>query len=307
MRRALSTVWLASAVLAVFAAAADARTDDREKPVIFVHGFSDQSAVDCRDNFRRMKRKFRRWGHSGPLVTVAYYGGDRSCDHWLNHHGSHSKHYASGHQGKGHTRSTSIRHLGYHLAWFVWNHYTRHGRAVDVVAHSMGGLIVRYALTQTEGGHAKFPPRLAIEDVVTMGTPHGGIRWYGGACPYVQCDEMSMGSDFLNWLEDNGYEPDGFGGTDWSTFGSDDDNYVAADRAVGSSQDRDQHDYIASCHKVWYVTSNDIEHSDFLHDASKRRSADAYVYDCTRGTWVATSAAHWPVRRADLAVTFGRW
>ena len=257
-----------------------------------------------------MKRKFRDWGHTGPLVTVAYYHGDTHCDHWIGHHGSHSTHYGGpgAHDGREHTRSTSIRHLGYHLAWFIWDHYTREGRPIDVVAHSMGGLIIRYALAQTERGHPKFPPYLEVEDVATLGTPHGGARWYAWFCQWRECDEMQMGSDFLNWLEQNGWEPDGWGGSDWSTFGSDDDNYVAADRAAGTSRDGDPvNDYIGSCHKVWYLSSDNIEHSDFLYDASKRKSADAYVYDCQRGTWVATSRAHWPVRRADLAVTFGKW
>jgi hypothetical protein len=50
---------------------------------------------------------------------------------------------------------------------------------------------------------------------------------------------MRAGSDFLVWLENNAWNPPGAGGTDWSTFGSDDDNAVAADRAAATARDRD--------------------------------------------------------------------
>jgi hypothetical protein len=88
--------------------------------------------------------------------------------------------------------------------------------------------------------------------------------------------------------------------------GSDDDNWVAADRGVGTARDRDpKHDYIGSCHKVWYLPPNNIEYGDFLHDTSKRISADVYCFNCQSGSWVKDLTPHWPVRRADLAVTFG--
>jgi hypothetical protein len=117
---------------------------------------------------------------------------------------------------------------------------------------------------------------------------------------------MRAGSDFLVWLERRGLEPDGRGGTDWSTFGSDDDNLVAADRAAGTARDRHPaHEYIGSCHKVWYRESANIEHSELTHVTSKRITADVYRFNCGTGGWVADNTSHWPVRRADLAVTFG--
>ena len=295
----MRALWRATVLVGVLcltlAGTAQARTDDRTKPVVFVHGFSHENSVNCRDSFRTMRQAFRSWGHTGAFATVAYYGGDRDCDHWTGHHGSHSTHYASGHEGKGHTRSSSIRHLGYHLAWYLWSHYSAHGQPVDVMAHSMGGLVIRYALAQTQRGHSRFPPYLLVEDVVTAGTPHGGARWFAGPCPYVQCDEMTMGSDFLNWLQDNGWNPQGRDGTDWSTFGSDDDNYVAADRAAGTADDGDPaHQYIGSCHKVWYTEPTDVEHEDFLTDTAKEKTAAVYRFSCLTGGWVADATSHWP-------------
>jgi hypothetical protein len=285
---------------------AEARSDNRKKPIIFIHGLAQDNSSNCASTWNDMKRKFRDWGHTGAFTTLAYYRGDRYCSHWLGHHGRHDRHYASGHDGEGgHTADTDIRHLGYHLAWTISSHHARSGRNVDVVAHSMGGLMVRYALAQVERGHDRFPPRLLVEDVVTMGTPHGGSRWYA-ICGRLQCGQMRAGSEFLVWLERNGWEPDGRGGTDWSTFGSGDDALVAADRAAGTARDRDPvHDYIGSCHKVWYHDSSNIEHSDFPHDTSKRTTADVWRFNCGTGGWVWDPTSHWPVRRADLAVTFG--
>ena len=288
--------------------AADARTNNRSKPVYFIHGYNENSAADC-SQWNDMTGKFRAWGHTGAFERVAYYAGDVNCNEWLNHHGSHSTHNASGHSGNGHTAETNIRHLGYHLAWHIWGHHSSSGRYVDVVAHSMGGLIIRYALAQVQRGHADFPPSLRVEDVVTLGTPHGGGRWnsfcgVGGKCT-LQVDQMAMGSDFLNWLQTYAWEPDGYGGTDWSTMGSDDDNWVAADRAVGSDSDGDPiQKYFGSCHKTWYTTENDIEHSDFLHDTQEGYSAIAYAFHNCSGGW-GYWYLPWPVRRADLALYSG--
>jgi hypothetical protein len=283
---------------------AGARTDNRKKPILFVHGLQLDGSSDCAADWGPMKRKFRDWGHTGALSTIAYYGGDTNCTHWLGHHGRHSRHY--GHEGRSHGTGTNIRHLGYHLAWTIWRHYSSRGKRIDVVAHSMGGLIIRYALAQTERGHDRFPPYLRVEDVVTMGTPHGGARFFAIGCPLTQCQQMRAGSDFLVWLETKGWEPDGRAGTDWSTFGATDDNLVAADRAAGTARDRDPvHDYIGSCHKVWYRDSANIEHSDFKTATSRAITADVYRFNCQSGGWVKDDTSHWPVRRADLAVTFG--
>jgi triacylglycerol lipase len=66
-------------------------------------------------------------------------------------------------------------------------------RQIDIVAHSMGGLAVRYLLRYLP--EAKF-----VRRVVFLGTPHRGtlaayLAWGAGAL------EMRRGSDFLHALE----------------------------------------------------------------------------------------------------------
>jgi len=306
---AVSTLALAIVVTSGSEASAQ-RSDNRAKPVMFIHGINrnNPASSDCEHDFSAMRTAFRGWGHTAELATVGYYHHDRGCDFSIALHGSHSTHYGGSAEHTndgGHSADTDIRHLGYHLAWTLWNRHSRHGRSVDVVAHSMGGLITRYALAQTERGHPDFPPYLRVEDAVTLGTPHGGARWYSIGCAYDQCDQMRAGSSLLRWLESNAWEPDGLGGTDWSTMGSDDDSAVAADRAAGTANDRDpSHLYMGSCHKTWYRTDSNIEHSDYLYDTSPAFTAVAWAYHRCSGGWTLYQLP-WPVRRADFAVTYG--
>jgi hypothetical protein len=274
-----------------------ARSDDRAKPVILIHG-SDWAApfgVGCASSFNEMRDRFRDWGHTGPIVKLAYYRYDRGCDHDFGHHRGHAQHHASGHDSTGgHTGGTSIRHLGYHLAWYIYDHYTRIGQPVDVVGHSMAGVVIRYALAQVERGHASFPPRLLVEDVVTLGAPHDGVKPIIETCPTRQCRQMEPNSAFLTWLRFNAWEPDGLGGTDWTVIGAVDDNYVTAASGVA----------MGACHKVKYLGSSNVEHSDLLHDASDAQTADVERQDCPGG-WLIDRSWDWPVRATDRALAFG--
>jgi hypothetical protein len=310
----MAAALVAVAVMAglTFASPAHARTDDRTKEVWFVHGYDRYESTNCGATFAEMRRRFSEWGFSGYFRTVGYYHGDyNGCDTLA--HGFHHIHWgdAGNHRNGAHTAQTSIRHLAYHFAWHLYEKASRHGRTVDIVAHSMGGLITRYAIALTEEGHSDFPPYLRVEDVVTMGTPHGGARHWAHACGDAQCNEMVAGSRLLQDLENgpSGWDPDAprGGDTDWSTFGSDDDSVVAADRAAATADDGyPYNDYMSSCHKIWYTTVNDIEHSDFRTDSSSADSAVGHRYDCNNGgSWIYSTKLPWPVRRAARALTWG--
>ena len=140
------------------------------------------------------------------------------------------------------------------------NVHLKNGYAVDVLGHSMGGLIVRYAIAEVANHNPDFPPRLIVRN---------------------ECSEMKAGSDFLTTLEKNGWNPQGTDGTDWTAIGSDDDSWVAADRAVGSSQNRQKDLYFGACHKLWYPAvrtegsgrdrvkvKQGFEHGSYMHDGS---------------------------------------
>jgi triacylglycerol esterase/lipase EstA (alpha/beta hydrolase family) len=259
-----------------------------------------------------MIRTFEALGHTGPKYTIGYYHDDANCNSSIDDHGDHSAHHGGGHVDGSHTADTPIEHLGYHLAWHIYDQHSRFGEPVDIVAHSMGGLMIRYAIAQTEHHEPGFPPYLLVEDVVTLGTPHGGARLAGlcrgplvpGMCT-PQAREMRAGSAFLKWLEENAWAPQGIGGTDWTTMGSDDDNTVAADRAAATDRDRDPVDkYMHSSHKVWYTKADNIEHNDFRDDDRDDQTADVYISD--DGTpFMHFFDKEYPVRRAELAITYG--
>jgi pimeloyl-ACP methyl ester carboxylesterase len=295
-RRPLTVIVAAALVLAAVApSTADARrSDNRKKPVLFVHGldFAGAAGYDCGSYWGRTIRRFRDFGHTGRMVTIAYYGGDRNCTHWLGHHGRHSRN--DGHRGRAHDADTSIRHLGYHLAWTIWNHYSRRGKRVDLVGHSMGGLVIRYALARTVRNDDRFPPYLLVEDAVTLGTPHDGTH-AGILCAWLtQCVQMGPNSGLMNWLRREAMNPQGRGGTDWSVFSSYDDLVVSEGSGV----------HMNAAHRVVYLSSSNVSHDDFRLIGSARITADVRRYS-RAGGWVTDRTSHWPIRRADLAVTFG--
>jgi triacylglycerol esterase/lipase EstA (alpha/beta hydrolase family) len=285
---------LGAATLAAGVSTAQARTTDRAKPIIYVHGFLLSGASNC-NQWQPMAATLASLGHTGPQTTLAYYTGDANCSHALDHHGSHDLHHPSGHRDGSHTQATSIRHLGYHLAWMIYDHYTLNGRPVDIVAHSMGGLAVRYALAQTQHRHHEFPPRLLVEDIVTLGTPHAGTTW-ARSCSATQCAEMVPGSRLLAWLADNAQNPQGADGSDWTTVGSYYDAIVSANSAVA----------MAAAHQTQYLPGMRIEHSDYYTDTSGAQNADVR-YRNAPSSWRYWFSGPHVVRWADKALVEPGW
>lgn len=243
-----------------------------EPPIILIHGLDavGRSGVDCDQTWGDLEQYLEENGFRGrDIVTVGYYDGDSNCDEDINSswHPELRNSYFDGvgahGEGNGHSAEAAIEHLGYHLAWWIYDNYSKRGIPVDVVAHSMGGLMIRFALGKVENGHDSFPPLLLVEDAVTLGTPHGGSRTkvFNSVCGQRQCSQMRPGDGFLTSLEAEAWNPQGNGGTDWTAMGSNNDNWVAADRAVGSSRNRKSNAYFGACHKVWFPN---LEHEEFM-------------------------------------------
>lgn len=277
-----------------------ARTDTRSKPVLFVHGLDafGTAGNDCNATFGKMISQLRAWGYTGTLATVKYYVGDTNCSTSLDGYGSHSTFYprTDAHQSGSHDMDGDIRHLAYHLAWMIYSQYSSRGVTVDLVGHSMGGLIIRSALRYTQERNANFPPYLYVEDVLTMGTPHGGSGYAGWCSWSYECTQMNTGSSYLTDLNAYAKNPQGSGGTDWTTMGSYSDGYVSQTSATNMD----------ATHKVRYLSSMGIGHSDYMNDVSDTRDADVEYYD--RGSpWYAWYDAPRTVRWADFALLYGTW
>lgn len=264
-------VVLAASVLTAEPAAA--RTDDRAKPVIFIHGLDawDDAGSDCA-MWHPMMNALRSWGHTGTFHTIKYYTYDTNCTNAIY----------SGDQ------NVSIVTLGNKLAWWIWNSYTSRGIAVDIVGHSMGGLIARSALAQAGGAGA--PSYLYVEDIVTYGTPHAGSGWAYG-CGWLHCEQIRPGSTFLTNLPQN---PQGAGGTDWSLVSSDSDAIVSAESGHG----------MYANHEAEYRWP-DYGHSDYFYDVSTVSDADVYYNDGYGWNWwtAAPRGARW----GDYALMSRDW
>lgn len=290
----VASVLLAVAVvLSVNAPAAHARTDNRSKPIVYVHGynaFGDGTSCTMWDS---MDNTLNSWGNTGAKATIKYYFGDTNCSHDLRNFGTNGKHYDPGYTNWD--RYVRLEHLGYRLAWMLYTTYSSKGTTVDIVAHSMGGLITRYALAQVARKHADFPPYLYVEDAVTMGTPHAGTGW-ANACWTTQCSQMRPGSSFVNWLASYAPNPQTSGGTDWTAMGSYSDEIVSETSATSMS----------AAHKVRYYASSSVAHSDYYVDISDARTADV-EYSDNGGAWYSWYDAPWGVRWSDYALLYGTW
>jgi pimeloyl-ACP methyl ester carboxylesterase len=299
MRRYAGAVLLGALLAAAFSASpAFARDELRNDPVIVLHGLDAEPPASANCNWlNRVSSSLRAWGWTAPITRLAYYA-DTNCDDSLGHHGSHTVHFGSGHSAGFHTEQTPIEHLGYHLAWFIYDHYSRNGVAVDVVGHSMGGLIIRYALARTAARDAHFPPYLRVEDVVTGGSPHLGFAPPFAPCyTSYECRELLYGSAFLNQMAATGSNPQGLGGTDWTTEGSWADAVVSSDSATG----------MPASHKVSWEKYQGIDHDGFISDAATASDADAEWTTGTTTSWTASSNTLHPIRWADRALMSGSW
>ena len=297
MKRGITRLFFVFVAVAVLLGAnvpgAEARTDNRSKPTVYVHGYNAfGDGTDC-NMWNTMDNTLNTWGNTGAKSTVKYYFGDTNCTHSLQSYGTNGKHYDPGYANWD--RYVRLEHLGYRLAWMLYTVYSRNGVTVDVVSHSMGGLITRYALAQVARKHVDFPPYLYVEDSVTLGTPHAGTGW-ADLCWTTQCEQMRPGSAFVNWLASYAPNPQGSGGTDWTTVGSYDDEVVSEGSAISMS----------AAHKVQYLGSADVAHSDYYVDTSDLRTADVR-YNDYGGTFYYWYDAPWAVRWSDYALVYGSW
>jgi Putative serine esterase (DUF676) len=120
--------------------------------------------------------------------------------------------------------ATPIRTLGCELAWYIYTTYTSQGRPVAILAHSMGGLIVRDALGET--GKSGYPSKLDVRRVVTVATPHGGLTGEYLAegqsrVPSQEVNDMDAASPFMTMLA--GIQkptPPGSSSTFWGLIGA---------------------------------------------------------------------------------------
>lgn len=283
-------------------------SEDPDPVVIIFHGFRPPPPVE--DWSMSGKAKFRNFlldkrdQQADPdyhdVRRVSYYGGECDVeddaagapyytsdmdDYWRNSYGaSHDSWFGgnehSSHRGvdrecglQVHDRDTDIRHLSYHMMWYIYSRYTENGIPVKVAASSMGGVLVRYGLAHA--GNGVFPPELDIRDVVTVQSPHDGpaSNWCGAGWGYRSVRQMCSDREhgFKWWNENYAQNPQGVNGTDWSLIGSFDDGKVPEDSAIAMDAN-------------WkYVYQDpDYDHTEPWSDTSSSNDATIWTPD---GPW----------------------
>lgn len=258
----------AGAVIAAAAPAhaAPARANGQTNTVIFIHGFK---ATDCYNNWAPARTRFGNAGWTGAMVTYGYYSADTNC----------TREYPG-------TEETPLKTIGKDLANWIYTAYSSRGVKVDVVAHSMGGLLIRSALTEVAKGTTGYPAYLYVEDVVTLGTPHNGPRLNHWS---RQGTDMKYDSTFLNGLAER---PVSAMGTDWTNIGSHADEVVTPFSATEMNGQ----------HKVLYEGSAGIDHGELIRVSSGTHNAR--VSHNAGSTWGAVNDYVSPVEFARLAVYY---
>jgi pimeloyl-ACP methyl ester carboxylesterase len=184
-------------------------------PVLFLHGAllgAGCVGTNPAGVASALQSVLRRHHWTGRLLPVDYYCGD-------------SGRGTVDIRGRARpTADTSITEISRLLAWYVYRHYSSKHVAVDIVGHSMGGLIMVDALKRV--GQRGFPPYLLVRDAVTISAPFGGIP-ARKVCP-LQCRQMEYGSGYLAALNHRAAAPHGSGGTQWTVLGGSPCDYIPA-------------------------------------------------------------------------------
>jgi len=105
---------------------------------------------------------------------------------------------------------TTINELAVGLAQYIMQDYDYVGDNVDIICHSMGGLVTRYMIknyyTIIQTHYNTLGRDFKIQNVCAVATPNHGV-WYNWIAQVITCSqivEMSPGSLFLNELNNDG-------------------------------------------------------------------------------------------------------
>lgn len=169
------------------------------------------------------------------------------------------------HPRAGYTNDASIVQIARDLAWFIHNEFTRAGRPVYAVGHSMGGLVIREALRRVQIRDPAFPPALDVRIALTIATPHTG--WAKECHANTQCAEMTPGSRFLADLRTNP-RPQGSNTTAWWAMGSEDDGKTLLCDGIPT----DSAMAIRGVHLIYVDPC--YRHCQYLNDDAQERDAE---------------------------------
>ncbi|WP_243795645.1 alpha/beta hydrolase [Saccharopolyspora gloriosae] len=260
-----SLIALAGPALSAQAAGTEAEKGAKDLPVYFVHGYGYED-VDGDGNKDKGKNCSKTWGPAldyfkdhgwdeKQLITVGYYPDDK-CDVDINPADENDA-----------TRDTKIQYIAQDLAAYIKK---KHGdEPVNIVAHSMGGLITRTAMFGHEHWGEQNFPKINVDQIVTLGTPHNGVICEDKDDPKDSCNngttqwqQMNPDSKFIDVLHDYKLTDDWAKSTDWSFVGSNQDETVNGNSAIDLGHHAD--------HKYRYWDSNRTPANDACNEPERQ-------------------------------------
>lgn len=213
------------ASIMAFASSANAVIDvnqNKNTPVLLVHGFMtyDMASIDCKANWKHVLAELKAQGFTN-VKTVTYYKKSKNCDINL------SDRY-------GASRDSTWKELGGSLSHYIFDNYSRYGQQVDLMGHSMGGLVIRSAVQGGNEGAWGFK-NILVEDAVTIATPHKGTG-FASLCIHNQCKALHPSNPDFYWLAKQP-NPQSMIQTDWSVQASNLDALTSIDSGLAMGVD----------------------------------------------------------------------
>lgn len=218
MKKLLSVVVVS--IMAFTTTQANAIGESKTRPILLVHGLNpvlQDKTMDCETRFGPLKKALRANGFTGEIKTVTYYKQSTNCDVNLANLYPEIQ------------PSSTWKEVGAKFSHYVFYNYTRFGKKVDMVGHSMGGLVIRSAVQGGREGQPGFWS-IAPSNIVTVATPHLGSS-VAQVCTDRQCLSLLPSNPDFAWLQSTP-NPQSNQPIIWSVQGSNTDPVVTIDSAL---------------------------------------------------------------------------
>jgi hypothetical protein len=334
MSKRIALAFVAVAIISaglLFLRLPQARAGSFNAPVLLVHGFNVGSAVNCDTGsmWGTIETYFRNQGYTN-VRSVGFYRGDSNCGDNLGQESSHCTGWYDSGSNDG-TVNEDIRHTTCLLAWYIWDHYTQYGTTVAVMGHSMGGILIRQAMNDTPYV-GLFPPYVKISDVATVGAPHQGLKsgsaWVWSTfqgCPgnCVEVSQMERANALMSNMNSTSFRggfarnPQGSGGTDWTTMSSNNDELLS-NGCTSSSERKGAPSIVsttAACglmpgatHFVVYPGSfPNYCHGCYLTDSDTTWNATEAYSDTNGSVWYSGSSDEHSIFTLYYAILYSSW